>query len=45
LMASRGEGALVGLLFGSVVQEVTRKSRVPLLLVPVRGSVPAEPQP
>jgi nucleotide-binding universal stress UspA family protein len=35
LLASRGEGALVGLLFGSVVQEVTRKSPVPLLLVPV----------
>lgn len=37
LMGSRGEGLLVGLLFGSVVQEVTRRSPVPLLLVPVGG--------
>jgi len=36
LMASRGEGLLMGLLFGSVVNEVTRKSSVPLLLVPIR---------
>ncbi|MDM0117980.1 universal stress protein [Variovorax sp. J22R133] len=36
LMASRGEGLLMGLLFGSVVNEVTRKSHVPLLLVPIR---------
>ena len=35
LMGSRGEHALTGLLFGSVVQEVTRKSPVPVLLVPV----------
>ena len=36
LMGSRGEGLLSGLLFGSVVQEINRKSTVPLLLVPVR---------
>jgi len=36
LMGSRGEGLLAGLLFGSVVQEINRKSTVPLLLVPVR---------
>ena len=41
LMASRGEGILMGLLFGSVVQDVTRKSRVPLLLLPIH----AEPEP
>ena len=41
LMASRGEGLLMGLLFGSVVNEVTRKSPVPLLLVPIRE----EPEP
>ena len=37
LMGSRGEGLLAGLLFGSVVQEITRKTSVPLLLIPVRG--------
>lgn len=37
LMCSRGEGVLMGLLFGSVVQEVLRKSTVPLLLVPCSG--------
>jgi nucleotide-binding universal stress UspA family protein len=37
VMGSRGEGVLVGLLFGSVAQELTRKARTPLLLVPVRG--------
>lgn len=37
LMGSRGEGVLVGLLFGSVVQELTRKTSTPLLLVPVGG--------
>ena len=35
LMASRGEGLLAGLLFGSVAQEVLRRTRKPLLLVPV----------
>ena len=44
LMASRGEGVLAGLLFGSVVQEVTRKSRVPLLLVPIGAHAQAETQ-
>lgn len=45
LMGSHGEGVLRGLLFGSVVQEVTRKIRVPLLLVPVGhdAPVPADP--
>ena len=37
LMASRGEGALAGLLFGSAVLEVTRRAQVPLLLVPTGG--------
>ncbi len=35
LMGSRPENAIVGLLFGSVVKEVTRKAPVPLLLVPI----------
>ncbi len=35
VMASRGERALLALLFGSVVHEVTRKTRTPVLLVPV----------
>jgi nucleotide-binding universal stress UspA family protein len=35
LMGSTPEHALVGLLFGSVVQEVTRKTELPLLLVPI----------
>jgi nucleotide-binding universal stress UspA family protein len=35
LMGSRPERAIVGLLFGSVVQEVIRKTAVPLLLVPI----------
>jgi nucleotide-binding universal stress UspA family protein len=35
LMGSHPEGVLLGLLFGSVVQEVTRKTPVPLLLVPI----------
>ena len=37
LMCSRAEGVLMGLLFGSVVQDVMRKSTVPLLLVPCGG--------
>ncbi|MBK6615606.1 universal stress protein [Ottowia sp.] len=37
LMASRGEGLLAGLLFGSVAQEVLRRTRKPLLLVPVES--------
>jgi len=37
LMASHGEGLLIGLLFGSVVHEVIRKSDVPVLLVPIHG--------
>ncbi|MEJ8854526.1 universal stress protein [Variovorax robiniae] len=45
LMASRGEGLLMGLLFGSVVNEVTRKSPVPLLLVPIREDAEAGAQP
>ncbi|GAD24388.1 universal stress protein [Acidovorax sp. MR-S7] len=35
LMASRGKGVLAGLLFGSATQEVLRRTRKPLLLVPV----------
>ena len=35
LLASHGEGLLAGLLFGSVSQEVLRRGRRPLLLVPV----------
>ena len=45
VMASRGEGILMGLLFGSVVHEVTRKSPVPLLLLPIHGKVEPEAQP
>ena len=45
LMASRGEGLLMGLLFGSVVNEVTRKSLVPLLLVPIREEPESAAQP
>lgn len=45
LMGARGESVLVGLLFGSVVQEVTRKSRVPLLLVPIRDCAETEAKP
>jgi nucleotide-binding universal stress UspA family protein len=45
LMASHGEGILMGLLFGSVVQEVTRKSPVPLLLVPIHAKPQPEAQP
>ena len=37
LMCSRAEGVLMGLLFGSVTQDVMRKSPVPLLLVPCGG--------
>lgn len=37
LMGSRGEGLIVGLLFGSAVQEMIRKARIPLFLVPVEG--------
>lgn len=37
LMGSRGEGVLVGLLFGSVVHDMVRQARIPLLLVPVEG--------
>ncbi len=36
VMASRGKGLLTGLLFGSATQEVLRRTRTPLLLVPVR---------
>ena len=36
LMGSNPEHAIVDLLFGSVVREVTRKAEVPLLLVPVQ---------
>lgn len=35
LMGSRGEGVLRELLFGAVAQEVARKIRVPMLLVPI----------
>jgi nucleotide-binding universal stress UspA family protein len=35
LLGSRGENPIMGLLFGSVVQEVIRKSEFPVLLVPV----------
>jgi nucleotide-binding universal stress UspA family protein len=45
VMASRGDGILMGLLFGSVVHEVTRRSPVPLLLVPIRGKEEPEAQP
>ena len=46
LMASLGgEGLLMGLLFCSVVNEVTRKSRVPLLLVPIREEPESAAQP
>ena len=34
LLGSRGAGLLAGLLFGSVAQEVARRTRKPLLLVP-----------
>jgi nucleotide-binding universal stress UspA family protein len=36
LLGSRGENPILGLLFGSVVQEVIHKSEIPVLLVPVR---------
>ena len=36
LLASRGAGLLAGLLFGSVPQEVARRTRRPLLLVPAK---------
>lgn len=42
LMASRGEGILMGLLFGSIVREVTQKTRVPLLLLPIREEAAPE---
>ena len=35
LIGSRGEGVLAGLLFGSVVHDVIRRTRTPVLLVPV----------
>lgn len=35
IMASRGEGALSALLFGSVVQDVVRETTIPVLLVPM----------
>lgn len=35
VLGSRGENPIMGLLFGSVVQEVIRKSELPVLLVPV----------
>lgn len=35
LLASRGTGRLAGLLFGSVSQEVMRRTQRPLLLIPV----------
>jgi nucleotide-binding universal stress UspA family protein len=37
LMATHGHGAMYDLLVGSVSQAVLRASRIPLLLVPVRG--------
>ncbi|MFT4195403.1 universal stress protein [Ottowia sp.] len=37
LMASRGAGLLARLLFGSVPQEVLRRTKRPLLLVPVEA--------
>ncbi len=37
LLASRGAGLLAGLLFGSVPQEVLRRTKRPLLLVPVEN--------
>ncbi len=37
MMGSRGEGLIAGLLFGSVVQELIRKARIPVFLVPVEG--------
>lgn len=37
LMGSCGEGLLAGLLFGSAVQELARKTTIPLLVVPVRS--------
>ncbi|MDM0108722.1 universal stress protein [Variovorax sp. J22R24] len=45
LMASHGGGILIGLLFGSVVHEVMRKSPVPLLLVPIHGQPEPGAQP
>ncbi|KJK20650.1 hypothetical protein UB46_31115 [Burkholderiaceae bacterium 16] len=42
LMGSHGDGVLAGLLFGSVTHEVMRKTRTPLLLVPVSGRDEAE---
>ena len=35
LIGSRGEGVLAGLLFGSVVHDVIRRTRIPVLLVPI----------
>ncbi len=35
LIGSRGEGVLSGLLFGSVVHDVIRRTRIPVLLVPI----------
>ena len=37
LIASRGEGVLAGLLFGSVVHDLIRRTTVPVLLVPIRA--------
>ena len=41
-MLFRSDGVLAGLLFGSVAHEVMRKTRIPLLLVPVSGRDEAE---
>lgn len=37
LVGSRGEGVLAGLLFGSVVHDLIRRTRIPVLLVPARA--------
>jgi nucleotide-binding universal stress UspA family protein len=36
LGSTKNENPILGFLFGSVVQDVTRRSAVPVLLVPVR---------
>ena len=35
LIGSRGEGVLAGLFFGSVVHDIIRQTRIPVLLVSV----------